>query len=228
MTQEQLDKLNKIVDARINERVEKILNEKIYDLLHPAVEIVSLDNPIPTYATPGDAGADIRASVMRVQTQFMDKAYIVTDKDELYDQLNLAFDKDDRIAMEELYKQIDALKEETPVAIVIKPGGHCLIPTGLFTSFPDIYVADIVPRSGIALKKRITVTNSPGKVDARYRNEWGIIVDNEGSEDFVIRQGDKIAQVQFSLKCQAQFIVKQSVDELSGEDRGGGFGHTGV
>ena len=216
----QLEKLNELIDKRVE--------EKINDLLHPIVEIVSLDNPIPSYATPGDAGADIRASVSRVQTQFMHKAYVVTDKDELYTALDEAFTKNDRAAMDRIYDQIDALKVETPVAIVIEPGGHCLVPTGIFTSFPDNYVADIVPRSGIALKKRITITNSPGKIDARYRNEWGIIVDNDGSENFIIRQGDKIAQVQFSLKCQANFVVKQDVNQLSGEDRGGGFGHTGV
>lgn len=59
-----------------------------------------------------------------------------------------------------------------------------------------------------------------------YRNEWGLIIDNEDDKDFVIRQGDRIAQVQFSLKCQANFVQVANVEELSGIDRGGGFGHT--
>lgn len=214
-------------DPEISELIDQKVKEAIYELLNPTVQIVSLDNDIPVYANPGDAGADIRASLKRVQTQFMKDAYLKTNIDFLYDDLEEAFQKDDRQEVERLWGLIDTTGVETE-AIVIKPGGHCLIPTGLFTAFPDIYVADIVPRSGVALKKRITVTNSPGKIDARYRDEWGIILDNEGDEDFIIRQGDKIAQVQFSLKCQAKFVKVNNVEDLPKENRGGGFGHTGI
>ena len=61
-----------------------------------------------------------------------------------------------------------------------------------------------------------------------YRSEIGLILDNEGNEDFVIHQGDKIAQMQFSIKCTPNFVQKQSPAELSGPNRGGGFGHTGM
>jgi dUTP pyrophosphatase len=209
------------LDAFVCNRVK----EAIYRLLHPTVEIVSLDNPVPEYATPGDAGADIRASINRIQIQFMKNAYIKTNVDFLHDELEEAFQQENKDIVNQLWEIIDET-EEQPEAIVIKPGGHCLVPTGIFTAFPELYVADIVPRSGLALKMRITITNSPGKIDCGYRNEWGLIIDNEGDKDFIIRQGDRIAQVQFSLKCQANFVQVANVEELSGIDRGGGFGHT--
>ena len=218
-----LNLLKRPLQKLIKTEVDKVIN----DLLHPTVEIVSLDNAIPKYATPGDAGADIlMGNLSRIQTKFMKGAYIVTYKSKLYAQLDDALAANDTDKVNEINRLIDTAetKVDFPYELHIKPGGHCLVPTGIFTSFPDNYVADIIPKSGLALKKRITITNSPGKVDARYKNEWGIIVDNESDEDFILRQGDYVCQVQFSLKCQAQFVQKESVEDLSGTDRGGGFG----
>lgn len=212
-------------------QIQEIVDKRIYDLLHPTVEIVSLDNPLPTFATPGDAAVDVMASVKRVKTELMQHAYLLTREMEIHEQLDDAMQQEDREIVNQLWDMLDSLSEEQKnevVAIVIKPGGHCLVPTGLFTSFPADYVEDVMPRSGLALKKRITMTNSPGKIDSGFRSEIGLILDNEGNEDFVIHQGDRIAQMQFSIKCTPNFVRKSDPSELSGPDRGGGFGHTGM
>lgn len=214
------------------EQIQELINAEIYNLLHPNVEIVSLDNPIPRFACAGDAAVDLRASLNRIRTEFFDGAYLQTRADDLHEQLQDAFEQDDRKAVNEIWAQIDASKADGTynniTAIVIKPGGTCLVPTGLFTAFNENYVLDITPRSGLALKPHITIPNSPGKVDSKYRDEIGVIITNEGRQNFIIRHGDKISQGQFSIKCTPNFIVKKDPSELSGESRGGGFGHTGI
>ena len=95
--------------------------------------------------------------------------------------------------------------------IVLKPMQRCLVPTGLFIALPDGYEAQIRPRSGLALKKGVTVLNTPGTIDADYRGEIGIILINLSQEDFVIEDGERIAQM------------------IIATERGaGGFGHSGV
>ena len=79
--------------------------------------------------------------------------------------------------------------------IVLKPMQRCLVPTGLFIALPDGYEAQIRPRSGLALKKGVTVLNTPGTIDADYRGEIGIILINLSQEDFVIEDGERIAQM---------------------------------
>ena len=142
------------------EMIEKKVQEALYSLLHPVVEIVSLDNPVPDYATPGDACVDLRASLKRVKTEFLDDAYLMTREDEIHQQLQEAMYKDDSIKVEQLWELYNSCKESNTlsdiVALVVKPGGHCLVPTGVFTSMPSDYVLHIVPRSGAALKKKIT------------------------------------------------------------------------
>ena len=103
---------------------------------------------------------------------------------------------------------------------------RCLVPTGLYIALPAGYEAQIRPRSGLALKKGITVLNSPGTIDADYRGEIRIILVNLSDEPFVIEDGERIAQMVIARHEQA---VWQPVDELDETERGaGGFGHTGA
>ena len=110
--------------------------------------------------------------------------------------------------------------------IVLKPLERCLVPTGLFMALPEGYEAQVRPRSGLALKKGITVLNSPGTIDADYRGEIGVILVNLSSEDFVIEDGERIAQMVIARHEQVEW---QTVEMLTETERGvGGFGHTGV
>jgi len=109
--------------------------------------------------------------------------------------------------------------------IVIKSLERKLIPTGLFIELPEDYEAQIRPRSGLAIKKGITVLNSPGTIDADYRGEVCIILINLSAEDFVINDGERICQMVIASHAQAEWV---EVTELGETNRGaGGFGHTG-
>jgi dUTP pyrophosphatase len=109
--------------------------------------------------------------------------------------------------------------------VVMKPLERKLIPTGLFIELPEGYEAQIRPRSGLAIKKGITVLNSPGTIDADYRGEICVILVNLSSEEFVINDGERICQMVIAQHAQAQWA---EVAELGETDRGaGGFGHTG-
>ena len=108
-------------------------------------------------------------------------------------------------------------------AVVIKAGERALIPTGLKVGIPVGYEIQVRPRSGLALKKGITVLNTPGTIDAGYRNEVGVILMNHSNEDFIVNPGDKIAQI---VLKKFETIEWKEVEELGGYDRGGGFGHT--
>lgn len=109
--------------------------------------------------------------------------------------------------------------------IVLKPLERKLIPTGLFIELPAGYEAQIRPRSGLAIKKGITVLNSPGTIDADYRGEVCIILVNLSSEDFEIVDGERICQMVITEHAQAEWV---EVDVLGDTERGaGGFGHTG-
>jgi dUTP pyrophosphatase len=111
-------------------------------------------------------------------------------------------------------------------SIVLKPLERALVKTGLFMEIPVGFECQVRPRSGLALKKGITVLNSPGTVDADYRGEVGVILINLSNESFTIEDGERIAQLVFAEIGQANFI---QVYELSSTDRGaGGFGSTGV
>ncbi|MBP1676627.1 MAG: deoxyuridine 5'-triphosphate nucleotidohydrolase [Bacteroidetes bacterium] len=112
---------------------------------------------------------------------------------------------------------------ETPV--VLKPLERKLIPTGLFIELPVGYEAQIRPRSGLAIKKGITILNSPGTIDADYRGEVCVILVNLSSEDFLINDGERICQMVIAAHQQAEWV---EVQELGQTERGaGGFGHTG-
>ena len=111
--------------------------------------------------------------------------------------------------------------------IVLKPMERRLIPTGLHIALPAGYEAQVRPRSGLALKKGITVLNSPGTVDADYRGEVGVLLINLSQEEFVVNDGERIAQMVIARHEQGQFVpVVEVLDET---ERGeGGYGHTGV
>ena len=110
--------------------------------------------------------------------------------------------------------------------IALEPLQRCLVPTGLYIALPAGFEAQIRPRSGLAIKKGISVLNSPGTIDADYRGEICIILVNLSSEIFMIEDGERIAQMVIARHEQA---VWQEVDVLVETERGaGGFGHTGV
>lgn len=109
--------------------------------------------------------------------------------------------------------------------VSLAPMQRCLVPTGLYIALPEGYEAQIRPRSGLAIKKGITVLNSPGTIDADYRGEICIILVNLSTETFVIEDGERIAQMVIARHEQAQW---QEVEVLDETKRGaGGFGHTG-
>jgi dUTP pyrophosphatase len=109
--------------------------------------------------------------------------------------------------------------------VVLKPLERSLVPTGLYIELPEGYEAQIRPRSGLALKKGISIVNTPGTIDADYRGEIGIILINLSGEDFVVNDGERICQMIINKVEKASWIV---VDTLEESDRGsGGFGHTG-
>ena len=113
---------------------------------------------------------------------------------------------------------------DTPV--LIKPLDRKLIPTGLHIALPEGYEAQIRPRSGLAIKKGITVINTPGTIDPDYRGDIGVVLVNISNEDFVVQPGDRIAQMVINKFEQAEFEVVEELDET---ERGeGGYGHTGI
>jgi dUTP pyrophosphatase len=109
--------------------------------------------------------------------------------------------------------------------IVLEPGRRVLVPTGLFIELPRQYEAQIRPRSGLALKKGISVLNTPGTIDSDYRGEVGIIMINLSDEPFVINDGDRVCQM---IVARHETIQWEESENLDDSDRGpGGFGHTG-
>ena len=113
--------------------------------------------------------------------------------------------------------------------IVLNPGQRTLVPTGLHIQLPVGYEAHIRPRSGLAIKHGITCLNSPGTIDADYRGDVGGILINHGAEPFVIKQGDRIAQMVIAKHETAEWESVESMDQLEDTERGSdGYGHTGV
>ena len=110
--------------------------------------------------------------------------------------------------------------------VTLKPGERRLIPTGLFVELPQGMEAQVRARSGLAIKHGIGLVNGVGTVDSDYRGEWNVPMINWGSEAYTINNGDRIAQVVFSLYIQAEFEAAEKIDET--ERGSGGFGHTGI
>ncbi len=116
-----------------------------------------------------------------------------------------------------------AVPESAPLTLA--PGKHAMVPTGLAIALPEGFEAQVRPRSGLAAKHGITVLNSPGTIDADYRGEIQAILINHGAEPFIIRRGERIAQMVIAPVVQATLVPVTSLNET---DRGsGGFGSTG-
>lgn len=153
-------------------------------------------NELPKYETPQSAGMDLRADLWFINEKFLYDARVVRREDGTIDH------------------------------ITIEAGGRALIPTELYTAIPKGYEVQIRPRSGLALKYGVTVLNTPGTIDADYRNGWGVILmNNDLRNSFKVYQGDRIAQ---AVLAKVEQIEWQEVSELDSTDRGlGGFGSTG-
>ncbi len=109
--------------------------------------------------------------------------------------------------------------------LVLAPGKHAMVPTGLAIALPEGFEAQVRPRSGLAAKHGVTVLNAPGTIDADYRGEIQVILINHGPEPFTIRRGERIAQMVIARVVQARVNAVESLPETS---RGsGGFGSTG-
>ena len=117
------------------------------------------------------------------------------------------------------------IRANLSASVTLKPLERCLISTGLYIALPKGYEAQIRPRSGLAIKKGITVLNSPGTIDADYRGEICIILVNLSAEPFVIEDDERIAQMVIARHEQAEWTEVQTLDET--ERGSGGFGHTG-
>ena len=118
------------------------------------------------------------------------------------------------------------LRANIPEPVTLKPMERRLIPTGLFIALPPGFEAQIRPRSGLALKHGITVLNTPGTIDADYRGEVMVLLVNFSAQDFVVADGERIAQMVIARHEQAEW---EETDHLDETVRGaGGYGHTGV
>lgn len=110
--------------------------------------------------------------------------------------------------------------------IVLQPLERRLIPTGIYIALHEGYEAQVRPRSGLALKKGITVLNAPGTIDADYRGEVGVVLINLSQEPFTVNDGERIAQMVFARYEQGNLVPVEVLDET--ERGAGGYGHTGV
>ena len=158
------------------------------------------NNNLPKYETSGSSGVDVRADFSRVSVDNPIKVWGDT---------------------EIIFKG----ETHSTTLLRLDPGARALIPTGLFTAIPEGYEIQVRPRSGLALKSGLTVLNTPGTVDASYRNEIGIILINHGTESVWIEDGERIAQF---VLAKVETIEWDVVNSLDKTDRIGGFGSTGI
>ena len=158
------------------------------------------NNSLPKYETSGSSGVDVRADFSRVSVDNPIKVWGDT---------------------EIIFKG----ETHSTTLLRLDPGARALIPTGLFTAIPEGYEIQVRPRSGLALKSGLTVLNTPGTVDASYRNEIGIILINHGTESVWIEDGERIAQFVLAKVDTIEWNVVNFLDET---DRIGGFGSTGT
>ena len=181
---------------------------------------------LPKYETSLSAGMDLCGDFSRIDLVNGKPKKFFFDADVIA--IGLAEDPDAPFVLD---KDGNLLDEKIPTVqvasvIEIKPGGRCLIPTGLFIALPKGYEAQIRPRSGLALKQGLTVLNSPGTIDADYRGEIGIVLVNTSNQPVRIKDGERIAQM---VIAKHETIEWEIVEELPSTERGeGGFGHTGV
>ena len=118
------------------------------------------------------------------------------------------------------------LRANLEKAITLKPLERTLVKTGLFMELPKGYEAQVRPRSGLAYKKGVTVLNSPGTIDADYRGEIGVILINLSGEDFIIEDGERVAQMVIAKHEQVDW--QQAVELIETQRGAGGFGSTGL
>lgn len=118
------------------------------------------------------------------------------------------------------------LRANIDETIVLNPMQRTLVPTGLYLALPPGYEAQVRPRSGLAIKKGVTVLNTPGTIDADYRGEVGVILVNLSDQPFEITDGERIAQMVIARHEQAEWVEVTTLDKT--ERGAGGFGHTGV
>ena len=117
------------------------------------------------------------------------------------------------------------LRSNIKTNITLRPNQRAIVPTGIFIALPKGYEAQVRPRSGLAAKHGVTVLNSPGTIDADYRGEIGVILINFSGNDFIIKNGDRIAQM---IIARHERAIWEESDDLSNTERGsGGFGSTG-
>lgn len=118
------------------------------------------------------------------------------------------------------------LKAFIPDPIVLRPGDRVLVPTGIRIALPEGFEAQVRPRSGLAIKYGLTITNSPGTIDVDFRNEIQVVLQNTGDQPYKINPGDRIAQLVIAPVARASWQIVEYLDETT---RGlGGFGSTGV
>ncbi len=160
------------------------------------------NNSLPNYANIGDAGCDVRADFSRISPENPIKLYGAG--------------------------EITFPGEGHPLTILrLAPGSRALIPTGLYTAIPEGYEIQVRPRSGWALKHGATIPNSPGTIDSGYRLEIGVILINSGLEDLYIEDGERIAQFVLNKVERIDWEEVKHLSDLTGNDRGGGFGSSG-
>lgn len=118
------------------------------------------------------------------------------------------------------------LRANLDIPLTLKPLERALVPTGIYIELPIGYEAQIRPRSGLAVKSGITVLNTPGTIDADYRGEIKVILVNLSGEDFIVNNGERIAQM---VVAKHEKVIWSETEELTDSDRGaGGFGHSGL
>jgi dUTP pyrophosphatase len=176
-------------------------------------------NFLPTVSTPFSAAKDIRADLSLVNKGLIFDCNMGF----THHSVNTGFIEGDMPLYE--YRRT----EDDKLAIVIKPNGRALIPSGLFVEIPDGYSMDIRPRSGLALKYGMELVNSPGLIDPDYRGDVGVIVKNGGNKPIVIVDGERIAQMKISKDVEFEWEPVHSKLDLSETVRGeGGFNSTGT
>ena len=165
------------------------------------VNVINIsNNQLPQYETPQSAGLDLRADFSRVTPQNPIK---------LFGEGEIIFNGEGH----------------SKVMLRLEPGSRALIPTGLYLALPKGYEGQVRPRSGLALKRGITVLNTPGTIDADYRGEVGVILINLGQETVWIEDGERIAQLVLNKVERVDWDIVESLDKT---ERHGGFGHTGI
>lgn len=158
------------------------------------------NNLLPKYETPQSAGLDVRADFSRVTPQNPIK---------IFGEGEILFKGD----------------SHQKTMLRLEPGSRALIPTGLFTAIPEGYEIQVRPRSGLALKKGVELSNSPGTIDADYRSEIGVILKNGGLDTIWIEDGERICQFVLNKVERINWNIVESLDKT---ERNGGFGSTNL